>query len=104
MVKFTSASVNENGKAVTTTLSSLYDELALKSDPVKLSKIFTALKKQGTQVVLTIDGNDTFFYSNRADGTTLKAKSFPGLRFPKTGSPVEYSVTNVRLVKTITEV
>ena len=105
MTKFTSASANENGKAATTTLASLYDNLLNNgADPVKLSKTFTALKKQGTEAILTIEGNDTLFVSNRANGTTLKAKAFPDLKMPKTGSPVEYNVTNIRIVKTITGV
>ncbi len=104
MAKFTSASAKENGKAVTVTVDSLFDELNGKVDPAKLSKILTALQEQGTEAVLTVKGNDALFFSNRKDGSTLKTKSFPALRKPTTGNPVSYPVTNIRLVKTVTGV
>jgi len=105
MTKFTSASAHENGKAVTVRLTSLYDNLLNNgADPVKLSKTFTALKRQGTEAVATVAGKDVLFKSNRADGTTLRANVFPDLKMPKTGSSVEYNVTNIRIIKTVTGV
>jgi hypothetical protein len=105
MASFYSASKNENGKAVTTNLFSVSEDLYNNEDldPVKLSKIFTALKTQGTEAVLTIDGSDVLFVSNRASGKTLKAKTFVS-KMPTTGNAKEFKVTNIRLVKTITGV